>query len=192
MTDDGFESGPSQQATAGLLAKVQLLLDRQEIRDCVHRYARGLNRHDDEVLASAFHEDATFDYGAWTGKRDDFVQWANHLSVAHIAAGMHHITSHTCTIEGDVAYAESYVLFVLRYKDPKTVQVGGGRYLDRLERREGVWRIAYRHHVLDNRFMVDGSVWGDWDGYVKGTQDRDDASYAFPAVVPRELLDRLA
>jgi hypothetical protein len=31
-------------------AELRELLDRQAIRDCVHRYARGLDRHDDELV----------------------------------------------------------------------------------------------------------------------------------------------
>ena len=34
---------------------LQYLLDRQAIADCVNRYARGLDRHDDEMVASAYH-----------------------------------------------------------------------------------------------------------------------------------------
>ena len=39
-----------------LETRTRLLLDRQEIRDCIDRYARGMNRRDDEILASVFHE----------------------------------------------------------------------------------------------------------------------------------------
>ena len=38
--------------------KVRQLVDRQEILDCMHRYARGVDRMDAELLQSAFHEDA--------------------------------------------------------------------------------------------------------------------------------------
>jgi hypothetical protein len=40
----------------------------------------------------------------------------------------------------------------------------GGRYLDRLEKRDGEWRIALRRLVVDYRYITDGSVFGDWDG----------------------------
>jgi len=77
------------------------------------------------------------------------------------------------------------VLFVHRYKDGKTVHVAGGRYLDRLEKRDGVWRVLHRRVVVDYRYLADGSVHGDWDGYVKGTWGRSDPSYDLP------LLSRL-
>ncbi|MGH2849678.1 MAG: nuclear transport factor 2 family protein, partial [Solirubrobacteraceae bacterium] len=132
-----------------LEAQVQQLLDRQEIRDCVNRYARALDRHDDELLASVFHPDAIDNHGPWVGGRTDFVKWANHECHSHLDAHMHHLTTHTCEIDGDMAHTETYVQFVHRYKDGKTVLVGGGRYLDRLERRGGEWRIAVRRLVMD-------------------------------------------
>jgi hypothetical protein len=171
-----------------LSEKLQRLIDRQEILDCIHRYTRALDRHDDDLLRSVFHEDALDNHGRWVGARDDFVQWANHECHNELDAHMHHITSHWCEIEGPIAHTESYVLFVHRHKDGKTVQVAGGRYIDRLEKRDDEWRIAVRRLVLDYRYLADGSVFGDWDGYPKGVQDRTDISYERPLALPPELL----
>ena len=79
-------------------------------------------------------------------------------------------------------------MFVHRYKDGRTVHVAGGRYLDRLEKRDGEWRIALRRLVVDCRSITDGSVFGDWDGYPKGAQDTSDLSYQRPVGLPDELL----
>ena len=174
-----------------LSQKVQYLLDRQEILDCVHRYTRALDRHDDELLTSVFHEDAVDNHGRWVGGRDAFVAWANHECHEKLHAHMHHITTHTCEIDGTSAHTESYVLFVHRYKDDRTVHVAGGRYIDRLEKREGEWRIAVRRLVLDYRYLADGSVFGDWDGYPKGTQSPADISYDRPLELPAELLAKI-
>ena len=171
-----------------LSEKLQRLIDRQEVLDCIHRYARALDRHDDELLRSVFHEDALDNHGRWVGVRDDFVQWANHECHNRLDAHMHHITTHMCEIEGSVAHTESYVLFVHRYKDGATVHVAGGRYVDRLEKRDDEWRIAVRRLVLDYRYLADGTVFGDWDGYPKGVQDPTDISYARPLELPAELL----
>ena len=114
--------------------ELQRLIDRQEILDCVHRYARALDRHDDEMLRSVFHDDAIDNHGPWTGGREEFVRWANHECHNGLAAHSHHITTHNCEIDGDVAHAESYVLFLHRHGDGERVLVGSGRYVDRLER----------------------------------------------------------
>jgi ketosteroid isomerase-like protein len=170
-----------------LSQKLERLIDRQEIVDCIHRYTRALDRHDDELLVSVFHEDAVDNHGGWVGGRSEFVEWANHQCHSHLGGHMHHVTSHNCEIEGDVAHAESYVLFVHRYRDGKTVHVAGGRYVDRLEKRDGEWRIALRRLVLDYRYLADGTIFGAWDGYPKGTQDRGDVSYERPLELPAEL-----
>lgn len=171
-----------------LSEKLQRLIDRQEILDCIHRYARALDRHDDELLRSVFHEDALDNHGPWVGSREEFVQWANHECHHELDAHMHHITTHHCEIEGSVAHTESYVLFVHRHRDGKTVLVGGGRYIDRLEKRQDEWRIAVRRLVMDYRFLADGSSFSTSEGYPTGIQDLADISYARPLELPADLL----
>jgi hypothetical protein len=53
----------------------------------------------------------------------------------------HNITTHNC----DIAHCESYVIVAGR-RGNLTILIGG-RYLDRLERREGRWKIALRRHT---------------------------------------------
>jgi hypothetical protein len=171
--------------------ELQQLIDRQEILECVHRYARALDRHDDELLASVFHEDAVDNHGPWIGGRADFVGWANHECHDALAAHMHHITTHTCEIGGDVAHAETYVMFVHRPKPGHDVIVGGGRYIDRFEKRDGEWRIALRRVVMDLSYIVDGSIFETLTGYPTGTQDTSDLSYARPLELTEELRAQL-
>ena len=163
-----------------LSPKLQELIDRQEILECVHRYARALDRHDDELLASVFHEDAIDNHGPWVGPRDDFVEWANHECHNALAAHMHHITTHNCELAGDVAHAETYVMFVHRPKTGSEILVGGGRYVDRFEKRNGEWRIALRRVVMDVSYLADGSSFEELSGYPVGTQDKSDLSYSRP------------
>ncbi|SHM65895.1 SDR family NAD(P)-dependent oxidoreductase [Cryptosporangium aurantiacum] len=54
----------------------------------------------------------------------------------------------TCDIDGDTAHAETYYLFVGRNRDDSN-WLAGGRYLDRLERRNGEWRISLRTNVIE-------------------------------------------
>ena len=48
---------------------IQELADRQEIRDLMARYARGLDRRDFDAVASCLAEDAYADYGRPAGPR---------------------------------------------------------------------------------------------------------------------------
>ncbi len=112
---------------------IQRLLDRQAISDVVHRYSRGLDRHDDEMVASCYWEDAVDEHGAFTGSPAEFIAWANDLHETSFRGHQHHITTQTVEIDGDTAHAESYVLGVLTRKgDGEISDVAGGRYIDRL------------------------------------------------------------
>lgn len=61
------------------------------------------------------------------------------------------MTSHFSDIAGDEAHAVTYVLFTVCRKDGKTLQTDGGRYVDRLQRRDGEWRVVLRRLVIDWR-----------------------------------------
>jgi ketosteroid isomerase-like protein len=161
-------------------AQLQRLLDVQAIRDCLNRYARGLDRHDEELLASAFHDDAVDHHGDFVGSSAEFVPWANELHESQWAAHTHFIVNNTVDFDGDVAHSETYVLWVLRRKDGEKVDLGGGRYLDRFERRDGEWRIMQRELVIDWHCQADGTSFGNVAAYPTGTWDRSDPSYRRP------------
>jgi hypothetical protein len=172
--------------------QLQHLIDRQAILDCIQRYCRALDRHDDELLASVYHADAIDNHGPWLGSRDEFVRWANHECHEGLHAHQHHVTTHSCEIDGDVAHTETYVLFIHRDRDERTVLLGGGRYIDRLERRDGEWRIALRRLIMDFRAIADGSEFAaSTAGYATGTWDRSDVSYERPLELPAEMAIRL-
>ena len=129
---------------AELRSKLQVLVDRSEILDCLHRYTRGMDRHDRDMVRSAFHEDAVDVHGSLAFRVGDFIDWA----LAYHEQQLHHqhyLTNVSIEVDGDIAHAESYYLFVGRYPDRETpLTVAGGRYIDRLERRNGRWSIATR------------------------------------------------
>jgi hypothetical protein len=164
--------------------ELQRLLDRQAILDCVHRYARGLDRHDDDLVASCYHPDALDHHGDFTGRPDEFIPWANALHESEWVAHQHFITNHTAEIEGDVAHAESYVIGALRRKGEMTVDLAGGRYVDRFERRQGEWRIAAREVVIEWVVAADDArALFSIDAFPKGAWDRGDLSYRRPLEV---------
>jgi hypothetical protein len=170
-----------------LRREVQELRDREAIRDCLYRYSRGLDRHDSEILASAYHEDAIDHHGEFLGTRDEFIPWAHAGHERKRVAHTHVIANPRIEIDGDVAHTESYVLFGLRCKDGIGVDLGGGRYIDRLERREGEWRIAAREHVVEWETRSVDLLSAERDEsvnrYPSGTWDREDPSYRRPFVL---------
>lgn len=64
---------------------------------------------------------------------------------------MHNICNVLIEVGGDIARCESYVTVIVRIpQDGRAVDwTHAGRYVDRFERRDGEWRIAYRTVVYD-------------------------------------------
>jgi hypothetical protein len=169
---------------AQLRGDVQYLKDRTAILDCVAAHARGCDRHDIELLTATYHHDGIDVHGAMVNAGPDYAAWANRVHGTTSANHLHNITTHTCEIDGDSAHAESYVMVTLLSPDSTTATVMCGRYVDRLERREGVWRIAVRHATVELAYIADArllqSTFFASQNYEHGTRDRSDLSYARP------------
>lgn len=176
MADDG--------ELAQLRSDVRYLQDRVEILDCIAAHARGCDRHDAELLTATYHDDGVDVHGATVNPGPAYADWANGVHAASSANHLHNITTHTCEIDGDVAHAESYVLVTLLSPDSATATVMCGRYVDRLERRGGAWRIAVRHATVELAYTADArllsSPFFTTQGYATGERDRRDLSYARP------------
>jgi len=163
---------------------VHYLKDRTAILDCIARHSRGCDRHDLDLVCSAYHGDAVDEHGTTTNRGPEYGLWANASHASTSQAHTHNITTHTCEIDGDTAHAESYVIVVLLGRDGRSAQFISGRYLDRLERHGGDWRIALRRSTVEVMFTADASVlqssFFKGLGYIKGTRDRNDLSYERP------------
>jgi ketosteroid isomerase-like protein len=161
------------------IARLRLLADRDEIRDCLNRYARGLDRHDVDLIASSFHEDAFVHDPAFSSV-DGFAAWANEHHLGRWMAHQHFQSNETITITGeDVAHCETYCLLLGR-REGGDVDMIGARYIDRVERRAGRWAIAERTVVIEATGVIDSGGAGQQATlalYAQGTRDRDDPSY---------------
>jgi hypothetical protein len=134
-------------------ARLEQLLHRQDILACLNRFSRGMDRFDRELFLSAFHTDAVIAAGPFVGDPVALYDWASKLHDHGQSATHHNLLNHTCDLNGDVAHTETYYLFVGRNRD-ETNWIAGGRYIDRLERREGGWKIALRTNAIEWSGMV--------------------------------------
>jgi hypothetical protein len=166
-----------QSEPASVGPELRNLLDRQAILDCLNRYNRGVDRCDEELLLSAYHSDATECHGTFTGPPAEFARSIRPAQQSW-AGSQHHITNHLVQIEDDVAHAETYFLVVSQRRGEDTAGFVGGRYLDRLERREGEWRIALRVVVID--VGADAKARPAPKRIAEPRQDRSDPSYQRP------------
>jgi ketosteroid isomerase-like protein len=159
--------------------EVQNLLDEQAIRNVLFDYCRGVDRCDAEAIRATYHEDGTDDHGVFTGTATDFVAWVVPFLLKNYLSHMHPLSNIRIRIDGDVARAESYVTPVLRRKTDsgEYLDCSGGRYIDRLERRNGRWKIAHRTFVRDWRETRKVAPAAAPDAYQWGVRSREDLSY---------------
>lgn len=130
------------------LARLEQLLDRQDILDCISRISRAIDRFDRELFLSGYHADAVIDAGGFVGDPATVYDGGAALHEQGQSVTLHHLTNHTCELDGDTAHAETYWFYVGRNRDG-TNWAAGGRYADRLERRAGQWKVAFRCTLLE-------------------------------------------
>lgn len=137
-------------------ANLRALINKNEIKEIIHRIARGLDRIDETLLRSVFHHEATLDFGpgVFQGSSNDYVHWT--IGVMNQVRSSHHmITNVQTTLEGDVALTESYCHAHFRMDKPTGREdiFVGSRYLDRFERHpsgpSGVWKVMHRKQIID-------------------------------------------
>ena len=126
------------------------LLDREYIRDCLARLARGEDRCDAELIAAAYWPDAIVDLGPFKGTVEDYLGWVMSGS-PEISATQHFLGQSVIDLSGDTAVVETNVL---AYHRANTTHgpcdyVIGGHYLDSMDNVGGDWRIAWRSMVYD-------------------------------------------
>src|SRR6266542_5294397 len=86
---------------------IDTLIDREAIREVLYRYCRGADRHDEMILRSVYHSDATDNHGSFKGRAADFVSWIMERGGASFLAGQHLIGNVLINLDGDTADVES-------------------------------------------------------------------------------------
>lgn len=168
--------------------RLKELLDRQDIYDLLCRYCRGLDRLDKALLRSVYHDDATDHRGFFTGGADAFCDFAIDTLSGH-KANQHMLGNALIEVEGDAAFGEIYFQAHHRIVEnglEKDLFIAG-RYVDRYEKRQGVWKIAHRSELNDWRQTLPAT--DDWirttPSALRGGRMPDDFTYH------RERLRRL-
>jgi hypothetical protein len=169
------------------VAALRRLLDRQAIAECIVRTTRGPDRFDWDLFTSAYHPDAEEDHGSFVGDFDGVKAFIAN-AMMNFDGHQRYVSNFSIDIDGDEAHCESYYLIVVRMVDAGKVMMNGGRYLDRLERRDGDWRIATRAVIsewntfLDSNFAAGN---GGAPSFLPSRRDTEDPSYARPLRVTR-------
>lgn len=166
--------------------KLETMMSKLEIQEVLMRYARGVDRADEDLLKSCYHSDAIEEHGsAYAGPAFEYIEGAV-VRIRQMGTMCHYICNIHISLEGELAYTEAYVLtFARMTRDGENFDtLTGGRICDRFERRDGEWKIAHRKMAFDwNRDMPSNEGWclGLFDPgdprMVMGTKTDEDLSY---------------
>lgn len=191
-----------------LLDRLRDSADRDEITTLLGRYCRAIDRLDVELLRSVYHADAIDDHGAMKLNAHEFAAKIIAMLGAMCESTLHSVTHVVIDLHGTRAASEAYFLAthtiaanesaIEQWFGPAYLEaqrkagtlglrheyVCMGRYLDELEQRDGVWRIARRQ--ITNEWAasrpecrVSEGVPGAFS--VAGRRDRQDPVYTLLA-----------
>ncbi|MEY2926178.1 MAG: hypothetical protein RL367_655 [Pseudomonadota bacterium] len=119
---------------------------RHVIMNALANHSRGVDRADFNLLSSAYWPDASVDYGFFAGDAATLVTILAEAQKASLPT-LHRTSNIWIRQLGDQAVVESCV--VAYAEEAELQRMVFGRYLDRLEQRDGAWRLTHRTYVLD-------------------------------------------
>ena len=130
--------------------RLKRLLDEAAIRDCMARYARGVDRMDRTLIEGAYWPDGHDRHAHFQGSPKEFADWVLGL-VANDELTSHLLGQSLIRFEGSRAAVETYYFARhLAQRDGRDVVMAAtGRYADVFEERDGEWRVLEREVIVD-------------------------------------------
>lgn len=132
-------------------AQIAALIAKEEIRELLCFYCHATDRMDAAAVESVFDEDAQLDYGFFKGRPKDLTAFSAKFLARYDMT--HHCLSNVMVrLDGESATSVSYITALHcngKSRNGNTDMIGYGRYVDRLERRRGSWKIAQRTVLFD-------------------------------------------
>ncbi|WP_211242700.1 nuclear transport factor 2 family protein [Sinimarinibacterium sp. CAU 1509] len=137
--------------------QLDALLDKQAIHELVMAYCNAADRHDQDKMRALYHEDAIDEHGHFAkGPAMEFIDKLPQIQ-APMAILHHNVTTVNLKLDGDKAEGEVYIIAFHQVRTPATDDAPeslldvliGGRYFDKYEKRDGVWKFSHRSIVAD-------------------------------------------
>lgn len=135
---------------------LSVLVAKDQIRDLVLLYSRGVDRHDVALLRTLYTRDATDTHGdTFDGGAKDYVDFLER-SFPYMPFSAHNVCNHLISVNGDEGEGEVYATALHLIPDR-----GGGwledfmccRYIDRYRKENDRWLFAKRVVTYDARFQ---------------------------------------
>ncbi len=164
--------------------KLQALIDRQEILDVLNQYSHGCDRGDEARMADIYHVESLDNHGLYNGDGRAFAKEVCSPESTSSRETMSHLLGQSqISVDGDSAGAETYFNATIKRCNEdgvRYIDMMGGRYIDKLERRDGRWRVLDRLCTCEWSFTmrVDEDIeWHRPGVFYQGTTDKSDRSY---------------
>jgi hypothetical protein len=127
------------------------LSDRAQIEETLWLYIRGVDQGDMAMAMEAFWPDATDDHARFYGGTVDDIVPTMEAMRQRLLLQQSAVSNLAIEIDGEIARSEALVVCHHRYiyEDNEYEWLACGRYIDRHEKREGVWKVAHRQNILD-------------------------------------------
>lgn len=163
------------------MTDLEILIEKDKIRDQIFNYCRALDRIDNELGYTIFAEDSEVDYGpTYKGTGRGFIDMM--LKMHRKMVSTHHMMTNILikfNEDGSKAASETYMYAACKYKNKKgeasfTVEARC-RDIDNWEKRDGKWVIVKRVVAGDNSFIIPAPQYT--DDYNNGRDKVRDISY---------------
>lgn len=163
--------------------RLQEMLDHFEITKLLNEYCHGLDRMDQDRMAGIYAKDSFDNHGLFQCSGPEFAERVLRHMKSGASSGDSHLLGQTLIkVDGDTAGADTYFFAVSRKAESdgsEALLQMGGRYVDRLVREEGRWKVKDRTCVRD--WSVSIPVHQDWMKgmpFAQGQRSNQDPSYA--------------
>jgi hypothetical protein len=159
--------------------RLEAVLSKQELAELNAKYCRAVDRLDEALMASLFHPDATVDFPFLKGNANEFPARMMAYEATR-EASFHACSSHWFEVSGDTAVGEVYLIGWERgpINAVATDSLSGARYVDRFERRFGLWKYLHRTLIVDWSMSRPAESTEKSEFLLRGKRGLADPSYA--------------
>lgn len=157
------------------------IVDRLAIQEVIFSHCRGLDRVDVDVLRQCYWPDAEVNYGFFKGNAHEFCTLITN-GIVRNRATHHQVSNILVSRQHSNAVVECYVTaYHHRPEGQATEMTYFGRYVDHFQKRDEVWKMMFRHVVMDwnqNLTTTDDMATGSLSAIDQSARKPDDPLYA--------------
>jgi hypothetical protein len=160
--------------------RLQEMLDHFEIRKTLSEYCHGCDRGDELRMAGVYTQDSWDDHGSIKAPGPEFASVMMRTILSDTKALFHLLGQSLVKVNGNEAGAETYFFAVSKMTRDDGVLLCnqlGGRFVDKLVRENGAWKIKHRIAVRD--WTISLPIEADWGAKALREGERSSADPSF-------------